>query len=155
MLFYELKRQAESHASCHHRKGQEHARHEILPLEGQDLIDTQTGESPASPHQHPDDKQCLAGEPDETRNIVHHGVEATDTDVQRCPSSKEDGSSETRDDDEVQILSKIEVAEAHTTVFSVVTGGQLTLSLCQVERTTVGPALPATRNTRKATIAGI
>lgn len=43
MLFYELKRQAESHASCHHRKGQEHARHEILPLEGQDLIDTQTG----------------------------------------------------------------------------------------------------------------
>ena len=61
-----------------------------------------------------------------------------DTDVYRCPTTQEYRSGDTCDDKEIEELSEVEEAEAHTRILRMVTSGQLTLSLCHIKRATVG-----------------
>ena len=50
-MIHELKRQAEGHTSRHNNERDERERHEVFPLEYQDMVDAKTGEGPTNPHQ--------------------------------------------------------------------------------------------------------
>ena len=70
-MIHELKRQAEGHTSRHNNERDERERHEVFPLEYQDMVDAKTGEGPTNPHQNPDHCKRLTNEPDKARDVVH------------------------------------------------------------------------------------
>ena len=86
-----LEMPAESHAKSHQEHISQSERHEILPLESEELVDTQAGESPLEPDDDERQGHSLANEPNGTRDIVHHIVEPFPAgDVQRHPAAEEE-----------------------------------------------------------------
>ena len=125
------------HSNSHNHQIDESQRHEVLPLQLQNLVDTQTWERPLDPHQNPNQEEGLTHKPHDTGDVVHHSIEGLYTNVHRRPTTEEYRSGNTCDDEEVEELSEVEEAEAHTGILSMVAGGQLTLSLSHIERATV------------------
>ena len=108
--------------------------HEVFPLERENLVDSQTREGPAQPHQKEHDEEGLADEPYGAGDVVHHHVESLEAcNVQRCPTAQEDGGGHTSTDEEVEVFCQIIIAEVHTGIFRVVAGSQLTLTLREVK----------------------
>ena len=101
------------------------------------MVDTQARECPAHPHEQPYHGECLAQEPQDAGDIVHYRVERCDADVYGRPSSKEYRCCNSRHHEEVEILSQIVEAEAHSRVFGMIAGGKLALGFSQVERAAV------------------
>lgn len=89
--------------------------HKVLPLKRKDLVNSQTWESPTQPHEQEHNEERLTYKPYRTWDIVHHAIESVKTiDVEWCPTTKEDGRSHTCTDEEIEVFSKIVVAEVHT-----------------------------------------
>ena len=111
---------------------------EVFPFERQDLVDAQARKGPLDPHEQPHHEKRLGEEPHETRNAVHHGVEALPArNVQRHPASEEDGGGDARDDEQVDELGDVEQPEVHARILGVVARRQFRLGLREVERAAV------------------
>ena len=134
-----LEMPAESHAKSHQEHISQSERHEILPLESEELVDTHAGESPLKPDDNERDEEGLKHEPDGRGDEIHHIIETIPAgDVERHPTAEEHQGGDTRHDEEVKILSEIEETEMDTGILGVVAGGELMFSLGEVEGATIG-----------------
>ena len=130
--------ESEAYAECHEDEQSHGNGNEVFPLEGKNLVDTQTGESPALPEEEEEYEEHLCEEPYETGNHSHHLVEPVESgNDERSPASEEDGRGHSGADKEVEVFGKIVVAEVHTGIFGVVACGKFALRFGKVEGTTV------------------
>ena len=93
-------------------------RQQVFPFQVQQLVDPQSGEGPAEPHDEEDEQEGLPQKPHARRNVIHDLVEFTPLpDVKGHPSAEEYGSCDGGHDEHVHVLGKEEEGELDTGVF--------------------------------------
>ena len=111
---------------------------QVFPFEGEQLVDTQTGESPLEPNDDERQADSLGDKPNGSGNIIHYGIEAVPaSDVERHPAAEEQQRGNAGNDKQVEVFGQIEETEMDTGILSVVTGGKFTFSFGKVKRATV------------------
>lgn len=114
-VFRESEVPAEGNANCHKEQVCQSERHHIFPLEGEQLVNSNSWESPLEPNDNKGNEECLPKEPHRRRNPIHNHVEAIPTgNMKRHPSTEEHQRSNAGNDEEVEIFGKIEETEVNT-----------------------------------------
>ena len=105
----------ESYEESHENEIGEGERHQIFPLEGEHLVDSDAGESPLEPDDYKRDEESLCEEPYGSGDSHHNVVETFPSrDNKGHPATEEHEGSNAGDDKEVEVFSEIEESEVDT-----------------------------------------